>query len=205
MREKAVIVVGCVIAAVLTGCSEAPEVQQVTPAKIEQIESEENGRLETEETNTNYIQLGEKKTIEGYQLADGMEVPITATLWVESVARGTEALELLAGKNPDLAQPEEGMEYLVAQIGVSYDKGDSEYLNLAENHASLVSASLYFALSNGDSNGQQVTELTEKPFYELIIAQGESGGGQVAFLVSEKTVEPLVFVGYNNSIMFELK
>lgn len=88
---------------------------------------------------------------------------------------------------------------------MTYEEGDSEYLNLSENHASLSSASLYFAMSDGDGNARQVTELVENPVYDLIVEQGETAKGQVAFLHKASGKEPLTFAGYNNVIKFSLE
>ena len=198
--------------ALFSGCAQMPDAYEAVPSQIstgkeeqlEMLETASSADMSREESQgdaqEDIVSYGEKKTIEGYQLADGMEVPVTVSFWVESVTRGDDAYELLARKRTDLAEPAENMEYIVVQMGVSYDKGEIGELYLTENHASLASASRYFTFSNGSSNAEQMTDLTQEPFYDIVLAQGESGSGQVAFLVDKSSKEPLVFVGYNEIV-----
>lgn len=217
MKKKVCLAAVCAIFVALSGCSKMPDAYEVTPSQISTGKKEQPETLKPaastdmsqEESQSDapqdIVSYGEKKTIEGYQLADGSEVAVTVSFWIENVIRGDDAYKLLAQKGKDLAEPAENMEYIVVQIGVSYDKGEVGELNLTENHASLASASRYFAFSNGESNAQQMTDLTEKPFYDIALAEGESGSGQVAFLVDKLSKEPLIFVGYNDFIKFALE
>lgn len=230
--KKRIVLLGWVLAVSLAGCGRQPQGSSVSPVPIGVQTQEQTaapvsgegepqkqtiapvaggGKPETGETESansvqgDVVAFGEKKIVEGYQLADGSEVPVTATFWIESVLRGEEAYELLSGNNGDLDRPEQGMEYVVVQVGVTYEKGDSEYLNLSENHASLASASLYFAMSDEESNARQVTEMAENPVYDIMVARQETATGQVAFLHKEAGEEYLAFTGYNNVVQFSLK
>lgn len=163
------------------------------------LQSAETGNVETQTEGTN-----ETHQIEGYQMMDGNDVPVKISFTLEGIQKGEAAYKLLTEKNPDVAAPKDDEEYLIATFKISYDEGDADEIYLAENHASLQSASLYFALSNGDSNAEDMTEYLADSVYNLSIAKGESAQGSVAFLHKKDSIEPLYFLGFNNSISFDL-
>lgn len=143
--------------------------------------------------------------ISGYELLDGSSLPVTATFTLKNVQRGEEAYEALVEENPGIAKPQEGMEYIVATMQVSYDEGEAETLYLAKNEASLPSAKLYFSLSNGESNAEDLTESVANSIYNLELQKGESKEGVVVFLHNADSEEPLYFTGFENVIEFDLK
>lgn len=151
------------------------------------------------------VEVGQSRQISGYELVDGDSVPVTVTFTLKDVLRGDEAYRKLAEENAGLTEAPEGMEYVVADIGVSYDEGEAESLYLAKNEASLPSAKLYFALSNGDSNGEDLTGDMADGIYLLELQKGETGEGTVVFLHNKDSEEPLYFAGFDNVIKFDIK
>lgn len=144
------------------------------------------------------------KVIEGYQMADGSEVPVKVTLELKNVQKGEEAYKRLSGENASIVKPEEDMEYIIATFKVSYEEGEIDEIYMEENRGSLMSAGLYFALSNGESNAEDVTSYLSDNIYNLIIAKGESEQGSVAFLHKKDSIEPLYFVGFSNTADFDI-
>lgn len=161
----------------------------------------ENVTSEQEES----IEKGQSRQISGYELVDGDSLPVTVTFILKDMLRGDEAYRKLAEGNAGFAEAPEGMEYVVADIGVSYDEGEAEWISLAKNEASLPSAKRYFALSNGDSNGEDLTGETEDSIYNLELQKGEAGEGKVVFLHDKDSEEPLYFAGFDNVIKFDIK
>lgn len=155
-------------------------------------------------TNTEKQNSGVSKIIEGKQLVDGQEVPVKATLKLESIQRGDEAYKLLSKGNAELTKPADDMEYIVVTFNVSYTEGEAEELYLAENRGSMESGKLYFALSNGDSNGEDVSSYLENNIYNLSMVKGESKQGAVAFLHKKNSKEPLYFIGFNTKAEFDI-
>lgn len=153
----------------------------------------------------NTVGLGGSQQISGYELVDGDSVPVTVTFTLKQLLRGEEAYQKLTEEKAGLAEAPEGMEYVVADIQVSYDEGEAESLYLAKNEASLPSAKLYFALSNGDSNGEDLTDSVADSIYNLELQKGETGEGTVVFLHSKDSDEPLYFTGFDNIVKFNIK
>lgn len=151
------------------------------------------------------VEVGQSRQIFGYELVDGDSVPVTVTFTLKDVLRGDEAYRKLAEENAGLTEAPEGMEYVVADMAVSYDEGEAESLYLAKNEASLPSAKLYFALSNGDSNGEDLTGDMADGIYLLELQKGETGEGTVVFLHNKDSEEPLYFAGFDNVIKFDIK
>lgn len=77
------------------------------------------------------------KVIEGYQMADGSEVPVKVTLELKNVQKGEEAYKRLSGENASIVKPEEDMEYIIA-------KGESEQGSVAFLHKKDSIEPLYF-------------------------------------------------------------
>ena len=144
------------------------------------------------------------KVIEGYQMADGSEVPVKVTLELKNVQKGEEAYKRLSGENASIEKPEEDMEYVIATFKVSYEEGEIDEIYMEENRGSLMSAGLYFALSNGESNAEDVTSYLADNIYNLVLAKGKSEQGSVAFLHKKDSIEPLYFVGFNNTTDFDI-
>lgn len=147
---------------------------------------------------------GDSKTINGFQTVDGDNVPVTATFAIADIQRGENAYTALQSSNSGLPKPDNGMEYIIVTFNVSYDNGETDSLDMSENEASLVSERRVFALSNGDSNAEQVTAHLDNSIYNLSIKKGESGQGAVAFLHKADSTEPLNFIGFGNIIKFNI-
>ena len=154
--------------------------------------------------NSDIVQSGDTKTIDGYETVDGASLPITATFGIADIQRGENAYATLQNSNADLPAPGDGMEYLVVTLNVTYDKGEADILDLSENNASMVSEKRFFALSNGDSNAEQMTANLSNSIYNLSIKKGEQGQGAVAFLHKADSTEPLNFIGFGNVIKFNI-
>lgn len=151
------------------------------------------------------VEVGKSQQISGYELVDGDSVPVKVTFTLKEMLRGEEAYRKLTDENTGLAEAPEGMEYVVADIQVSYDEGEAESLYLAKNEASLQSAKLLFTLSNGDSNGEDLTENVADSFYNLELQKGETGEGIVVFLHNKDSEEPLYFTGFDSIVQFDIK
>lgn len=151
------------------------------------------------------VEVGKSQQISGYELVDGDSVPVKVTFTLKEMLRGEEACRKLTDENTGLAEAPEGMEYVVADIQVSYDEGEAESLYLAKNEASLQSAKLLFTLSNGDSNGEDLTENVADSFYNLELQKGETGEGIVVFLHNKDSEEPLYFTGFDSIVQFDIK
>ncbi|MBO5523437.1 MAG: hypothetical protein J5986_07155 [Roseburia sp.] len=231
MKKFSMIFVLLVTGLSVSACSVATNEKQEVTSEVEEMQEQSAGNTadtekgaepgnagntdsmsETEkragEKNTaeeDMVEVGQSRQISGYELVDGDSVPVTVTFTLKDVLRGDEAYRKLAEENAGLTEAPEGMEYVVADIGVSYDEGEAESLYLAKNEASLPSAKLYFALSNGDSNGEDLTGDMADGIYLLELQKGETGEGTVVFLHNKDSEEPLYFAGFDNVIKFDIK
>ena len=143
-------------------------------------------------------------TIEGFAFVDGMERSVCVTLSVESIQRGEEALKTLQEYDTNITSPNEKEEYIIVNFNVSYDSGEIEELYMMENRASLEQAGLYFALSNGQSNAYDVTSYLSNSIYDISLTKGQSAQGAAAFLQEKGNTEPLVFVGFEQIVKFNI-
>ena len=152
------------------------------------------------------VQLTElpKSTIEGFDFADGMERSVCVTLSVESIQRGEEAFKVLQEYDTNITPPNEKEEYIIVNFIVLYDSGEIEELYMMENRASLEQAGLYFALSNGRSNAYDMTSYLSNSIYDISLTKGQSAQGAVAFLQEKGNMEPLVFIGFEKSVEFDI-
>ena len=191
MRKKLVImtVLSCVV--LFAGCGDKKEETEPTQTITDTVETPTEEKDKTQQ-------------IEGYQVMDGTDVPVKISFTLEEIQKGEAAYKILTEKNTNLAVPKDDEEYIIVTFKISYDEGGADEIYLAENHASLQSASLYFALSNGDSNAEDMTEYLPDSVYNLRIAKGDSAQGSVAFLHKKDSIEPLYFLGFNNSISFDV-
>lgn len=144
------------------------------------------------------------KTVEGYALVDGKAVSVKVTIGVESVLRGEEAYNKLREQNADLEKPGENEEYIIIHLNVFYDEGEPEELFMFENRASLQEASLYFSLSNCESNTFDATSYLSESIYNVSVLKGQSAQGAVAFLQEKDNVNPLYFIGFGDCVELEV-
>lgn len=154
--------------------------------------------------NDDFVQPGSKKMIDGYQTVDGTGRPVEVTFQVTDIQREEKAFAILQSSDADLSQPDNGMEYIIVTLNITYNDGEPEVLDLSENNASLVSERRLFVLSNGDSNAEPMTSNLSNSIYNLTMEKGESGQGAVAFLHKTDSTEPLTFIGFGNVIKFNI-
>ena len=155
-------------------------------------------------TRDDTILYGSIKTIDGFQMVDGTDVPVQVSFNVTNVQEGESAYKTLISGNAEIPKAENGMEYVVVTLNVTYDSGTPDNLYIMEDYASLDSAKMYFALSNGDSNAEQFTKHLSDSIYNLTVEKGKSAQGSVAFLRKIGSNEPLYFVGYGKTIKFDI-
>ena len=74
---------------------------------------------------------------------------VTVSMKIGDVLRGEEAYDVLLESNPQLSLPDEGKEYIVITVQVSYEKGEAEELQMYENIASLPSANRHLDAEDG--------------------------------------------------------
>lgn len=199
---------------ILTGMGVCACTVNLNEKQQEAADAEQTGKENENDGKTDVIESAKEPSvtageishqISGYELVDGDSVPVTVTFTLKNVQRGEEAYEFLVKENPDIAKPQEGMEYVVATIHVSYDEGEAETLYLAKNEASLQSAKLYFTLPSEGINGEDMTESVADGIYYLELQKGQSGEGLVVFLHNIGGQETLYFTGFENVIQFDLK
>lgn len=169
-------------------------VQETTPAP----------ETESAEEPDAPVPYGETVTFSGYQLQDGVPAAITASMKIDGVLRGEEAYAALLESDPQLAPPEEGKEYIVVTVQVSYEEGEADELQMYENIASLPSASRYFAMSGSYENAENLTASLPDSIYNCVIKAGESAQGRAAFLHGTGENEPLIFAGFEQVLRFSL-
>ena len=195
-----------------TEAATAPETEQPVeteaelPSVTEPASAVSVPALETElaEEPDAPVPYGEAVTFSGYQLQDGVPAAITASMKIEGVLRGEEAYAALLESDPQLAPPEEGKEYIVVTVQVSYEEGEAEELLMYENIASLPSASRYFAMSGSYGNAENLTASLPDSIYNCVIKAGESAEGRAAFLHGTGENEPLIFAGFEQVLRFSL-
>lgn len=156
------------------------------------------------EENSSQAEPNDVQVLNGYKMQDGMDTPVHINFEMTDIKRGDEAYTALSANKPDLAAAESGMEYIVVTFNVTYESGEADMLLLEESHASLDSAKLYFYLSNGDSNAEQLTDLLSDNIYSLSLNKGSSRTGSVAFLHKADNDEPLRFIGFGSILEFSI-
>ncbi len=181
--------------------AETADEQSTNPLENE-TETTMETATETAETSNN---ISEVQSLNGYQMVDGMNVPVDITFELVDVERGEEAYNTLLRGKADLEPAENGMEYILITLNVSYVSGDADTVYIMESMASLEDAKMYFALSDGESNAIQLTDYLSDSIYNLSINKGESAKGTVAFLHRIDSHEPLQFVGFGKTIQFNIE
>lgn len=154
----------------------------------------------------------EPKTIDGYALTpDGDSVPVQITIGVERVVQGEKAYRELLAQNAACPAPDDGQEYIIVTVNVTYEGGELEKLHFYENYpASWAAARIHFNIPNKASNSVNVTSYLTNPIWGQdpdwgrILAKGESVCGDIAFLVEEGNSQPLYFEGYNQVVQFQI-
>lgn len=189
-----------------TGGEEGIEQEAVVESETEGAEQKrESIAIETAPvTGDDTILYGSIKTIDGFQMVDGIDVPVQVSFTVTNVQEGESAYKTLISGNAEIPKAENGMEYVVVTLNVTYDSGTPDNIYIMEDYASLDSAKMYFALSNGDSNAEQFTKHLSDSIYNVTVEKGKSAQGSVAFLRRIGSNEPLYFVGYGKTLKFDI-
>ena len=101
----------------------------------------------------------EPVTFDGYSLTpEGDSVPVRLTMAVENVLEGEAAWQQMISQGTQLPAPEQGKEYILVTVKVTYEDGDLETLNFVENYpASWAAARVHFNIPNDNSNTEDVT------------------------------------------------
>lgn len=88
------------------------------------------------------------ETINGFAMTpDGGSVPVQLTIRVENVLEGDAAYRQLLTQGCEVSAPEDGSEYALISVTVTYDDGEPDTLDFVENYpASLASARVAFHL-----------------------------------------------------------
>lgn len=152
-------------------------------------------------------------TIDGYALTpDGDSVPVRLTMEVENVRKGEAAFREMVSQKAQVPTPEEGKEYILVTLKVTYEDGGLESLDFMENYpASWAAARVHFNLPNEYSNTEDVTHALAHsiwgpdPFAQRPLKRGESVTGDVAFLQNQGNTQPLYFEGYGQVVEFQVQ
>ena len=154
----------------------------------------------------------EPVTFDGYALTpEGGSVPVRLTMEVENVQEGEAAWQQIVSQGAQLPEPEQGKEYILVTVKVTYEDGDLETLNFCENYpASWDAAIVFFNIPNENSNTEDVTRQLPNciwgpdEYKGRTLSKGESITGDVAFLQDVGNTEPLYFAGYNQVVTFQI-
>ena len=141
----------------------------------------------------------------GYALMpEGDSLPVRLSLEVLNTQKGDTAYQSLRNQSADIAAPEDGFEYVLFTLKVTYEDGEPETLIFEENYpASLAQARVHFVLPDDDSNTTDVTWYLSNPIWNQSIPKGGAITGQVAFLQQTGNTQPLHFEGYGQVISLE--
>ena len=156
----------------------------------------------------------EPVTFDGYSLTpEGDSVPVRLTMAVENVLEGEAAWQQMISQGTQLPAPEQGKEYILVTLKVTYEDGDLETLYFAENYpASWAAARVHFLIPCENSNSfikdvtRQLPNCIWGPdeFEGRTLSKGESITGDVAFLQDVENTAPLYFEGYNQVVTFQI-
>lgn len=194
----------------LTACSNSDNGINIT---VESSDSSHGGTISyTEEAPPTFST--EPVTFDGYSLTpEGGSVPVRLTMEVENVQEGEAAWKQMASQGAQLPAPEQGKEYILVTVKVTYEDGDLETLYFVENYpASWAAARVHFLIPCENSNSfikdvtRQLPNCIWGPdeFEGRTLSKGESITGDVAFLLNVGNTAPLYFEGYNQVVTFQI-
>lgn len=140
--------------------------------------------------------------LSGYALTpEGDSVPVRLSLEVLNTQKGEAAYQALENQGATITAPEDGFEYILFTLKVTYEDGELKTLLFEENYpASLPQARVHFVLPDDDSNTTDVTSCMSNPIWNQTIPKGGAITGQVAFLQQTGNTQPLQFEGYGQVI-----
>lgn len=148
--------------------------------------------------------MNSTQILNGYKMLDGIATPVQIILQLNNIQRGETAYTALSTNNPNLPAPEPGVEYIVITFNITSESGEADMLVSEESNAALDAAKLFFYLSNGGSNAEQLTTLLPDNIYNLSFKKRSTVTGSVAFLHSTDSNEPLKFVGFGSTLVFAI-
>lgn len=194
----------------LTACSNSDNGINIT---VEPSDSSHGGTISyTEEAPPTFST--EPVTFDGYSLTpEGGSVPVRLTMEVENVQEGEAAWKQMASQGAQLPASEQGKEYILVTVKVTYEDGDLETLYFVENYpASWAAARVHFLIPCENSNSfikdvtRQLPNCIWGPdeFEGRTLSKGESITGDVAFLLNVGNTAPLYFEGYNQVVTFQI-
>lgn len=194
----------------LTACSNSDNGINIT---VEPSDSSHGGTISyTEEAPPTFST--EPVTFDVYSLTpEGGSVPVRLTMEVENVQEGEAAWKQMASQGAQLPAPEQGKEYILVTVKVTYEDGDLETLYFVENYpASWAAARVHFLIPCENSNSfikdvtRQLPNCIWGPdeFEGRTLSKGESITGDVAFLLNVGNTAPLYFEGYNQVVTFQI-
>lgn len=194
----------------LTACSNSDNGINIT---VEPSDSSHGGTISyTEEAPPTFST--EPVTFDGYSLTpEGGSVPVRLTMEVENVQEGEAAWKQMASQGAQLPAPEQGKEYILVTVKVTYEDGDLETLYFVENYpASWAATRVHFLIPCENSNSfikdvtRQLPNCIWGPdeFEGRTLSKGESITGDVAFLLNVGNTAPLYFEGYNQVVTFQI-
>ena len=154
----------------------------------------------------------EPVTFDGYALnSEGLTDQIRLTMSVENVLEGEAAYQHILSQGTQLPVPEQGKEYILVTVKVTYEDGDVNTFQFAENYpASWDAALVFFNIPNENSNTEDVTRQLPNciwgpdEYKGRTLSKGESITGDVAFLLNVGNTAPLCFEGYNQVIKLQI-
>ena len=143
------------------------------------------------------------ETINGFE---GGSVPVQLTIRVENVLEGDAAYRQLLTQGCEVSAPEDGSEYALISVTVTYDDGEPDTLDFVENYpASLASARVAFHLPpNAFTNAQDMTAFLNNPIWNQTLTKGGTISGDILFLQDVGNTQPLYFEGYGQTVTFAI-
>lgn len=101
-----------------TGGEEGIEQEAVVESETEgAVQKRESIAIETAPvTRDDTILYGSIKTIDGFQMVDGTDVPVQVSFNVTNVQEGESAYKTLISSNAEIPKAENGMEYVVVTL-----------------------------------------------------------------------------------------
>ncbi len=132
---------------------------------------------------SNPYQVGETAYFDGY---DTLFDPFRAEVVIQQIYRGPEALQMVKDASPINPDPEEGKEYLIAQVLVK--------VNASKNQESVGLSNYFFSLANGADARMygDVTLLRNVTPALSPIQIGETSIGYVTFEVNQDDPSPYI-------------
>lgn len=193
----------------LAGCSNnttSSASSAVSSSEAEESQGSAEGTSSVTDANPDAASYGETVTIEGYlfNAEDSATTPVTVTVAVTSVVTGQDAVDRFS--TADVAKPEEGMEYIVIDLDVTYKDGDAASIEMTESSDTMTETLLYFNLAEYPGVlAEDLSNLLTDNIYGQTIGKGDTVTGSVAFLHPVDRNDVLMFSGFGSSIKLKVR